>query len=312
MTVENEGTGDVENTDLQTADTGADASKDTQSADKDAAKDNGSSEADKASADPFADLDEDTREWLGKRNVKSPQEAAKLAREQAKLLGNAIRVPGDKATDEEREAFLNKLGRPEKPEGYDFKVPEALPENVPYDGERANGFKQLAHKVGLTAAQAATIHDWAVENAVNDFGSLEEQRREQVKARATEETAKLVKRWGPLDSQTTRANLEFADRALREAGGVELVEEFKRLGLIGENKEILSEPLAVAFANVGMALFKEDDVLRGSADRIGNPFEEGANFNVTKQMQLIKSDPDTAHALIAAAGKKPSEFGLKG
>lgn len=263
------------------------------------------------SNDPFADLDGDTREWLGKKGVKSPQEAAKLAHDQAKLLGNAIRVPGEKATDEEKAEFLNKLGRPESPDKYEFEVPKNLPEDVPYDAERADSFKQLAHSIGLTAQQAAALHDWAAENTVNDFKSFSESQQAQTETRAKEETEKLVKRWGPLDSQTMRANVEFADRALKDVGGPELVAEFQRLKLIGPNKEILSEPLAVAFANMGMALYKEDDVLRGNPDKLANPFADGESFNLTKAMKLYKEDPDNALSLIAAAGKKPSDFGIK-
>lgn len=292
------------------SDTGGQPAKDTSGADG-AGNGDGSPGALDAQTDPFADLPAETREWLGKREVKSLRDAANLAHEQSKLLGNAIRVPGEKATDEERAAFLNKLGRPEKPDGYEFKVPEKLPENLPYDAERAKGFKQLAHDLGLTAAQAGRVHDWAAENAVNDFSNATAQMQQQTEERARGETDKLVKRWGPLDGETARANLEFADRVLQQAGGPELVEEFKRLNLIGPNKEILSEPLALAFARMGSAIYKEDGVLHGTADRIGNPFADGDGHNRTKQMELYRADPDQARALIAAAGKKPSDFGLK-
>lgn len=261
--------------------------------------------------DPFADLDADTREWLGKREVKSLSDAAKLAHEQSKLLGNAIRVPGEKATEEERNAFLNKLGRPETADGYEFTVPDSLPENLPYDAERAEGFKSLAHEIGLTAKQAAAVHDWAAKNAVDDFTGLSEAQHARLAERAKGETEKLVKRWGPLDSETTRANLELADRALKWAGGEELVDELKELGLIGPNKEILSDKLAVTFANIGGSLFREGDLVKGDPSTIGNPFEDGEHFNLTKAMAAAKADPEHAKSLIRAAGKRPADFGLR-
>lgn len=262
-------------------------------------------------SDPFADLDADTRDWLGKRNVKTPLEAAKLAREQASLLGNAIRIPGEKASDEEREAFLNKLGRPPKADEYAFTVPESLPENMPYDGERATTFKNFAHAQGLTQKQAAAIHDWYVENAVNDFSNAaaaDDARKAEI---AKAETEKLEKRWGPMSGETAKANLAFADRALRETGGEEMVASLKKWGLMTEDGVIQDETIAVAFAKIGTAFFREGDIPPGGTNtEIGNPFEEGPNFNVTKQHMLIKNDRGKALSLITAAGKKPADFGL--
>lgn len=261
----------------------------------------------------FADLDEDTRTWLEKRGLKSIAEVAKTAHEQSKLLGNAIRIPGKDATEEEREAFLNKLGRPEKPDGYKFAPPENLPEGLPYDGERAKGFADLAHKLGLTADQAKGIHDWAAENAIGDFKAGSEVKHQQTVETAKAETEKLVKAWGPLDGETMKVNLSFADKALNEIGGPEALAEFRRVGLIGSegDKVVTSAPIAMMLAKIGRTLYKEDDVLRGNPSKLNNPFEDGKDFNVTAQMKLIRADRAGALEMIAAAGKKPSDFGLK-
>lgn len=262
-------------------------------------------------SNPFKDLqDADTREWIEKRGFKGLDDLAKSAREQSKLLGNAIRVPGKDATEEEREAFLNKLGRPEKVDGYEFAPPADLPENLPYDAERAAAFRGLAHKIGLTQAQAAAVHDWAVSNAVEDFNTSSKTVQERNIEVAKGETAKLEKLWGPLDSDAMKANLSYADRAL-QVGGEDVLAEFRRVGLIGEQGGvIMSAPIAVMMAKFGQALFKEDNVLTGRPDRLDNPFADGKSNNVTAQMKLVKEDRATALAFIAAAGKKPEDFGL--
>lgn len=272
----------------------------------------GVSDANGSGTDLFATLeDKDTREWLEKVGVTDIPSLARKAREQERLLGSAIRVPGKDATDEERQAYLNKLGRPETPDAYDFAVPPDLPEDLPYDGERASAFKSKAHELGLTAAQAANLHDWFVGETVKDFNGLSGQQAEQIAQKAQAETEKLVKIWGPLDGEAARTELEFADRALQLAGGEEAIEEFKAFGLIAaDGKTILSAHLAQTFANIGKALFKEDTVLRGNPDMLGNPFAEGESFNLTKAMAIYKSDKSHAYSLIAATGKKPADFGL--
>lgn len=292
-------------------DTDKGAAQVTLAGDNKGAPENGSADAPKTNGDAFADLDGETREWLSKRGISDPKVAMRLAYDQAKLLGNAIRVPGKDATDEERNEFLNKLGRPADPDGYEIAPPKDLPPELPYDGERATEFKKLAHDLGLTATQAQKLHDWAATNAVQDFTSFSAKQQAQTVETAKAETEKLVKRWGPLTSATAKANIELADRAL-QVGGQDVVDELKRLKMIGPNKEILSEPLAVLFANIGAALFQEDSTIRGNPDVIGNPFADGEHFNLTTAMAVQKKDPEHALSLIRAAGKKPSDFGLRG
>lgn len=268
-----------------------------------------------AGTDPFAELDADTREWLGKREIKDAKAAAKLAHEQAKMLGNAVRVPGKDAKPEEVEAFLDKLGRPAKADEYKFEMPK-LPEAVPYDSERANGFKSLAHKLGLTQAQAAALHDWAAENALTDFNSGAERAKAQTVAQGEAEKSKLEKLWGPLDGQTARENLVMADRAIREFGGDELVAEFERVGLLGRVDDkgtvvVLSAPLAATYARIGASYFKEDGIVRGDPSLAsGNPFDP-ATGNETIAGRLVRDNPERAKTLIRAAGLKIEDFGLK-
>lgn len=260
----------------------------------------------------FGDDDKGTLEWIKTAGYKTPKDVAKAAHEQSKLLGSSIRIPGEKATDEERNAFLNKLGRPAEAKDYSFEPPKDLPEDLPYDGERATEFKGVAHQLGLTDKQAKGLHDWFASQTVKDFNSAKSGGAEKQLATAKEETAKLVKEWGPLDGDQMRTNLAFADKVLREVGGDEVLTEFQRVGLIGsEGKIIQSAPIAKMLAKLGAAVYTEDKVLKGRTDALDNPFAEGKSFNVSGQMKMIKEDRDLALSLIAAAGKKPTDFGLK-
>lgn len=260
----------------------------------------------------FEGLEADNLEWLQKANLRDdPKALAKHAHNQEKLLGNAIRVPGKDATPEERDAFLNKLGRPAKADDYQLAAPKELPEGLPYDGELATAFKGKAHELGLTAAQAAGLHDMFVAYNVNAYTAAVEGSVEQLKGKAQTATETLTKLWGPLDGDTAKANFAIADRVFALApSGTEVLEELKGLGLVGPNKEILSAPIAKMLASIGNALYAEDSVLRGNPQAVGNPFKDGDDFNLTAAMAAVKADPDNARSLIAAAGKKPAEFGL--
>lgn len=274
-------------------------------------KDDGSFVFDAGKA--YAELDVDTRDWLQKAGLADdPKALATKAFNQDKLVGNSIRVPGADATDEERNAFLNKLGRPEAADKYEFKAPEGLPEGFEYDGKVEAAFRDIAHKAGLTQAQAAAVRDWYLGAAGEAFGGQVEAAKAAQSQRADKATEELVKLWGPLDGATAQANLEIADKVFTQTkGGNDFLEALKELGLVGPNKEILDVRVAPFVASIGAALYTEDGVLRGSPDVVGNIFDEKApEFNVTQQMALIKSDPAKAASLMRAAGKKPEDYGL--
>lgn len=263
-----------------------------------------------------------TRDWLNKQTerAKDIPSLAKLAASQDKMLGelttklgNAIVPPGKDAKPEEIAAYKAKMDIGASADDYKFEAPKNLPEGLPYDGERAKSFAAKAAEIGLTKAQAKAVHDWATENAVGDFNTSKEQTNQQKVETAKAETAKLVKLWGPLTGETFKANAAFADKALMEVGGQAALDEFQRVGLIGNEggtKVIQSEAIATMLAKFGRAVFQEGEVLRGDPAMLNNPFAEGPDFNVTRQMQLINQNRQQAMSFIAAAGKKPSDFGL--
>lgn len=92
---------------------------------------------------------------------KSVPDLAKSYAESEKLLGRSIRIPDEKATPEERAAFNQKLGVPEKPEGYEFKRPDG----VPIDENLEASFRKFAHERGISKATAEGLYDWFVEQA---------------------------------------------------------------------------------------------------------------------------------------------------
>ena len=79
-----------------------------------------------------------------------------------KYNAGAIKLPGEKDTPEEREKRLadiyGKLGRPADVAGY--KADVAWPEGYQVSDAHDQGFKQAAHKLGLTNSQYQGIMQW--------------------------------------------------------------------------------------------------------------------------------------------------------
>jgi len=86
-----------------------------------------------------------------------------------KLIGGSLRLPTDKDTPEERAAKMEKvftqLGRPAKPDGYVIQQPSA-DTGVPWNAQQAESFKSVAHKIGLTQAQAQALVEFDVQRAL--------------------------------------------------------------------------------------------------------------------------------------------------
>lgn len=265
--------------------------------------------------DPFAKLEDPaTREWAQKQGLSKYEDAVRKAHEQEKFIGGAVRVPGEDASEEDRSAFAEKVLpalAPKSADEYKFTVPKDLPPDLPYDEAQAAEFKSFAKEQGLTTKQAAALHDKFISMRVSEYNGQLAQAPELIAETAKQETAKLEKLWGPADGDAARTNAAFADKVLSELGH-DVLTSFQKAGLVGPNKEMLSADLGVGLAKIGAALFKEDDVLRGDPSALGNPFAEGPHFNLTQQMQIARKDPDHAKSLIAAAGKRPEDFGLRG
>lgn len=252
--------------------------------------------------DHFSGLDAGTREWVEKAGVKDVPSLAAKAMNAEKLIGASIRVPGDDAKPEEWEKFFARLGRPDKPDGYEFKPPADMPSDLPYDQEFASWFKGAAHGAGLSTKAATTLHDSFVQMSVKHMQAA-------AAKQVTEATAALEKAWGPKGSPEYKAQVELGTRGIRALGGDELLSSLKTSGLLGPGGEVLDATVAKAFATAGRLLAKEGEMVNGSGTGGGpNPFADGSQ-NMTEQMRLIRNDPNRAQSLIRAAGKQTSDFG---
>jgi len=81
-------------------------------------------------------------------------ETSTKAKELEGKLSNSIPKLGENATPEEREKFYNQLGRPEKPDGYEFVGEDkAAP-------EWTKAYKDAMHKIGVPKAMAKELSEF--------------------------------------------------------------------------------------------------------------------------------------------------------
>jgi hypothetical protein len=86
--------------------------------------------------------------------AKSYKETAAKAKDYEGKLANSIPKLSENATAEEREKFYNSLGRPEKPDGYEFVGEDkAAP-------EWTKAYKDAMHKMGVPKAMAKELSEF--------------------------------------------------------------------------------------------------------------------------------------------------------
>ena len=133
-------------------------------------------------------------------------------------VGKSIIIPDEKATPEEKRAYLTKLGVPEKPEDYQLKTPENLHPSVKSKPEAEKGFRVFAAKHNLTKEQAAAIYP--------EFMTMASQTQERAEAAAKERSVaaqtELKGKWGgDYDN-----NVALASKAAETFFGPELGKTF--------------------------------------------------------------------------------------
>lgn len=185
--------------------------------------------------------------------------------------GDFISIPGKDAKPEDWDGVYTKLGRPEKPEGYEFKFADGFKAD-----EKMLTFGRTAfHEVGLNGGQAQKLADkW------NDFVAQTTQENLEAAQKAnTEGIAKLEGTWG------TRLN-EFKTAGDRVVKALGLSEETMNAieGGIG------AAPLIELLATIGMKSAEGGFVGGGGGGDPSDPAnmtKEQANAKITE----LRGDP---------------------
>jgi hypothetical protein len=168
--------------------------------------------------------DTDLRGYVQTKGFKDPAAVAEADRNFEKLQGvpqdRLLKLP-EKSDDPLWDSIYSKLGRPEKPDGYELKFEG--------DDAFAKSASEAMHKAGLTKAQAAGLNEfWNAH--VDGMIKADTEARQQ---RDAAEMTGLRTKWG----QNFDAHVEQGRRAGREFGLSE--QEFEAIsGALGSGKTL--------------------------------------------------------------------------
>ncbi len=177
-----------------------------------------SSESEEAPLEaPATWIDDVPEDYRGEKSLSKYQSVGDLAKGHvhlSRMMGNSVKIPGEDSTDEERNDFYTKMGRPETADNYEYARPD-MPEGMSYDENSEKAFKQLAHDQGLSQNQLGSILDFYNKFALD---SQIDQKLHMDEAYFKGEAA-LQKEWG---HKGYDGNVAIAQRAMKEFGGPEL------------------------------------------------------------------------------------------
>lgn len=141
-----------------------------------------------------------------------------------------LKKPGENASEEERNRFLEGLGRPKEPG--DYELPEVeYPEGFEVDGEFQEAFLKKAHELGLSPEQVNGLYGWFMPRAVTAFDGLRNQQAEVRKSRLEELRGE--------HRDSTGSVLENARQAAMALGGKEFLDALAESGA-GDHPKVIN------------------------------------------------------------------------
>jgi hypothetical protein len=150
------------------------------------------------------------KQTLGR--FKDPAAMAKTLVNQQRLLGkqaNAIIMPNEKSSPEEWAEFNAKRGVPESADKYPTEIND-LPEGVKLDTAQVKDFNALAHKTGMTPAQA--------QETLKHYATLEASRLQSESQLAAKEYEAGKKALGEAWGDKFETNMAVVKRACQVTG----------------------------------------------------------------------------------------------
>lgn len=215
-------------------------------------------------------LPEDLRDNPNFAKYSSMESFAKGHLNAVSLLGKEpeLKVPDN---EDEKAEFYNKLGRPETNEEYQFKTFEVPEDLQQYVAGREQSFREVSHKLGLSATQASELHEWYMQGNADTT-----QQAEQAKNQMLQDGIDSLKsNWG----EAYDKNLKSSQYALSEFADEEFVEYLDATGL-GNHPSMIK-----IFHKIGLGMIGEG-VLEEGNDGSSTPEQ------LDSEIKAIMANPD--------------------
>jgi hypothetical protein len=229
----------------------------------------------------------DSKQILGQ--FKDIEGVLKTLASQQKMLGKkaeAILIPDEKSSPEEKTAFLRKLGVPESPDAYQLR-PKDLPAGYEWSDDVAKEFNSVAHQAGVTPAQMDKI--------MSKYAAFESARAEQAalaqKAEIEAGRKSLAEAWG----DKYEVELSVARRAAQVAGvdvnskgfsDPAVVLAFNRLArMMSDDKIVNSETAGTMMAGKARAM----DIMTNPQNTLYKKYTSGDKETATLVADLLKN-----------------------
>lgn len=195
--------------------------------------------------------------------------------------GDRVAIPKEDAPREVWDQFFTKLGRPEKPEGYEVEIDDAL---ITQDDDGVNlstEFKGWAHEAGLSRTQAAFLAKKFQDFAKGQVDAL----NSNLVASYEGAEKTLKKEFGAAYDD----HIALAVKATQAFGGDKLMKTLEETGF-GNNPEYIR-----AMVKVGKAM--SEDTLGPAMQRQG--FGARTPNEAQRRIHEIYNDPDYMNPLAA-------------
>jgi hypothetical protein len=205
-----------------------------------------------------------------------------------KMLGgkaNAVQIPGEDATPEERTEFFKKLGVPDDASAYTVK-PANLPEGMEWDADAIGKFNQVAHANGVPPKAMEQIL-----SAYAEYQAVEAEKAVVAEKAAFDASRKqLADEWG----SKYDSNLALAKRAAQSVGAdlnsqgfsdPQVVKAFQRLAAhISDDRLVSAE--APATSMIGRA--KGMDIITNPTNPLHAKYRSGDGATASLVNDLLR------------------------
>ncbi len=234
---------------------------------------------------------QEVRTWAEAKGFKDPLAVAESAYNLEKLIGfdkagKTLVIPDENSSPETRQAFLQKLGVPEKADGYKLPVPEG--QSDAFAKEAANWF----HEQGIPAKAAEGLTQ-----KFNEYAAAQQAQQMQAFAQKSEqEFTGLKSEWGAAFDQ----NIELGKRAAMQF--IPGTAEERAATLQALEQSLGTGKLLKLMANIGQGL-GEHKVVGGEA---GSGLMTPAQAN--QRIAELKSNKDWSSAYLAGDKSKAKEL----